>query len=339
MGRYLLVSLLITLLYCAPPAKRDDLPFAELAEPTDNPTSKAGLVLGEKLFFDPILSADSTVSCGSCHLPELAFTDGKQVSTGIYGRKGRRNSPTLFNIGYRYAGMFWDGRATDLETQALHPIADPNEMGGDWPSTIARLRRHPYYGKQLVAAFGLTGPEKINSDYVGKALAQYQRSLVSADSKYDRVVKGKAAYTSAEQRGHQIFFDEADFDPAVALPVGECAHCHTAPHFTNQRFFNNGLDEAPTLTEFKDNGRGAVTGNPYENGLFRTPTLRNIALTAPYMHDGRFATLEEVIEHYNSGGHYAENRSPNVRPLGLSERDKADLLAFLQTLTDHSFVK
>lgn len=316
-------------------------PFAKIIFPADNPTTPEGLALGERLFFDPILSADSTISCRSCHLPALAFSDGRPVSVGINGKLGRRNSPSLANIGYRHTTMFWDGRASDLETQALHPVADPNEMGGDWPTIIARLRNHPTYGEALRSAFGLSSIRQITPDHVGKALAQFQRSLVSYNSKYDQVLRGEASYTASEARGHSIFFDEADFseDPAIAaLPVAECAHCHTAPHFTNHRFFNNGLDEAPTLTEFADLGRGAITDNHYQNGLFRTPGLRNVALTAPYMHDGRMTSLEQVIEHYNQGGHYAENRSANVRPLSLSSRDKADLIAFLHTLTDTVFV-
>ncbi|MEL6356214.1 MAG: cytochrome c peroxidase [Bacteroidota bacterium] len=311
--------------------------YADIIYPVDNPTTEEGLALGKMLFFDPILSVDSTISCASCHEPALAFTDGEAISRGIDGRLGRRNAPTLTNIGYRFETLFWDGRAVDLETQALHPIADPNEMGGNWPLIISRLRKHEVYSEALQKAFGLASIRDINPDHIGKALAQFQRSLISNNSKYDRVKRGDARFTEMEARGHAIFFDEADF-AEVNAPVGECAHCHTAPHFTNQRFFNNGLDEALALEDFVDKGRGAVTGNKYENGLFRTPTLRNIALTAPYMHDGRFETLEQVIEHYNQGGHYAENRNANVRPLGLTEGDQQALLAFLNTLTDSSFV-
>ncbi len=315
--------------------------FADILYPEDNPTTERGWALGKRLFSDPILSADSTISCQSCHLPNLAFTDGQTVSVGINGRKGRRNSPSLANIGYRYAGMFWDGRADDLESQALHPVADPNEMGGDWPSIVAKLRKHPQYGPDFLAAFNLSEVRHITPDHVGKALAQYQRSLISYNSKYDQWKRGEADFSPAEERGRAIFFDEADIGAGeyANFPVGECAHCHTAPHFANQRFFNNGLDEAPTLTEFKDLGRGGISRNKYENGLFRVPSLRNVAITAPYMHDGRFQSLEEVIDHYNSGGHYAENRSPNVRPLGLSEQNKADLIAFLNTLTDSLFIQ
>ena len=245
----------------------------------------------------------------------------------------------LANTGYNRTTLFWDGRADDLETQALHPISTAHEMGGRWSDVLEKLRKHPIYRDAFVRAFDLLGGERIDSVHVGRALAQFQRSLISANSKYDRVQRGEAAYTPTEELGHAIFFDLAD-DPAngyVGVPVGECAHCHAPPHFTNNRFFNNGLDAAPDL-EFPDPGRGALTGNRYDNGLFRTPSLRNIDLTAPYMHDGRLQTLAEVVDHYNSGGHYAPNRSPNVRPLGLNAEQKAALVAFLHTLTDSSFV-
>lgn len=314
--------------------------FAKILYPEDNPTTTAGLALGKALFFDPFLSDDGTVSCATCHRPEMAFTDGRPVSVGINGRPGRRNSPSLTNVGYLHETLFWDGRADDLESQALHPVANPNEMGGSWPVLISQLRKHPDYWPSFQQAFGLRHTSELNPDHVGKALAQYQRSLISANAKYDRVQRGEATYTKAEALGHAIFFDLADgADLAFAkLPTGECAHCHIPPHFTNQQFFNNGLDEAPTLEEFVDKGRGVVTKNHYDNGRFRTPGLRNVALTAPYMHDGRFNSLDEIVAHYNAGGKYAENRSPNIFPLGLTADQAAGLTAFLKTLTDSSFV-
>ena len=334
-----LAGTLLLLLACAgePPAPAEPAPdFAAILYPADNPSTAAGVALGERLFYDPVLSVDGTVSCATCHRPELAFTDGKRVSTGVGGLSGTRNALGLTNVGYLHHPLFWDGRADDLETQALHPVGTPHEMGGSWPAAVARLRAAGY-GEAFAAAFGTSG---IDSSRVGRALAQYQRTLVSRDSKYDRVRRGEATYTEQEALGHALFFDFGD-DPEGAwagLPTAECAHCHTPPHFTNQRFENNGLDEAARLTDFPDPGRGAVSGTPYDNGRFRTPGLRNVALTAPYMHDGRMATLEEVVEHYATGGHYAENRSPNVHPLGLSEEQKAALVAFLHTLTDTSFV-
>lgn len=311
--------------------------FAAILYPADNPSTPDGEALGERLFFDPLLSEGGTVSCASCHRPDRAFADDQQISTGVHGLRGTRNTPGLANIGYFHQQLFWDGRADNLEAQALHPVGTPHEMGGNWPEVTARLRAAPGYPGAFRRAFGTT---RIDSTLVGRALAQYQRTLVSDDSKYDRVLRGVDRYTDAEALGHAIFFDLADDPdgPYAGLPVGECAHCHTPPHFTNQRFENNGLDEVNELTAFPDPGRGAIDGQPYNNGRFRNPGLRNVALTAPYMHDGRFATLEAVVDHYNSGGHYAENRSPNIRPLGLDVGQKAALVAFLHTLTDTSFV-
>lgn len=308
-----------------------------MLHPPGNPVTAEGLALGRRLFFDPILSADSTISCGTCHQPARAFTDGRPLSTGLNGRVGRRNTPGLANVGYLHQTLFWDGRADNLEAQALHPVADPNEMGGDWPTVLARLEGHPDYRRRFRAAFGLGPTGVVNREHVGRALAQFQRSLISSDSKYDRVQRGQDTFTAVEQLGFDLFFDVGD-DPAVLLPTAECAHCHPPPHFTNQQFFNNGLDRAAAPGDFSDAGRGGVTGNPHDNGLFRTPSLRNVALTAPYMHDGRMATLAEVVAHYNRGGHYAANRSPNVAPLGLTADQQRALTAFLETLTDSLFV-
>ena len=339
---FLFLALFAALSSCAPssPVVPEPENFAAILYPADNPTTTEGLALGRRLFYDPILSADSTISCASCHLPERAFSDGRALSVGISGRTGRRNAPGLTNIGYLHQTLFWDGRADDLETQALHPVADPNEMGGSWPLLIGKLRRHAEYMPAFRRAFDLAEARELNPEHVGKALAQFQRSLISSDAKYDRVRRGEAVYTEAERLGHAIFFDLAD-EPGPefrGLPTGECAHCHIPPHFTNQKFFNNGLDEAHDLKDFKDAGRAAVTGSVYDNGTFRTPGLRNVALTAPYMHDGRFRSLEEVVSHYNSGGEYAENRNPNIYPIGLNPQQEAALVAFLHTLTDSSFV-
>ena len=311
--------------------------FAAILYPDANPSTAAGSALGERLFFEPLLSADETVSCATCHRPALAFSDGRALSVGVGGLIGTRNTPGLTNIGYFHQPLFWDGRADNLETQALHPIGTAHEMGGNWPAVIARLRNTPSYVRNFKQAFGT---DEIDSTLVGRALAQYQRTLISTDSKYDQVQRGAATYTEAEALGYAIFFDFGDDPqgPYAGLPKGECAHCHTPPHFTNQRYENNGLDEATALTAFRDRGRGAITGQVYDNGRFRTPGLRNVALTGPYMHDGRLATLEEVVDHYNSGGQYAENRSANIRPLGLDDTQKAALVAFLHTLTDTSFV-
>lgn len=295
--------------------------------PADNPLTQEGVALGRALFFDPILSQDSSVSCGTCHRPELAFTDGGAVSLGINNKSGRRSAPSLLNIGFHYKGVFWDGRSPTLEEQALHPLGDSLEMGSDWPVIQRRLSQHPDYIKAFRAAFP---HHAIDRQHTAKALAQFQRTLISADSKFDQVMAGKSQFTTAEKRGWTIFFDAG----YPETPMAECSHCHSDPLFTNLDFANNGLDSSLTLSDFPDPGLGHITGIKYDNGKFRVPTLRNILQTAPYMHDGRMATIEEVIHHYNQGGAYAENVDPNVRPLGLSEQDQRDLIAFLRTLTD-----
>ncbi|MEL7248934.1 MAG: cytochrome c peroxidase [Bacteroidota bacterium] len=301
--------------------------FIEMVIPPDNPTTVEGVELGRTLFFDPILSVDNTISCASCHRPELAFTDGAAVSSGLAGRKGRRSAPSLLNVGFHYKSVFWDGRSASLEEQALHPLSDSLEMGNNWNQIEQQLQSNSGYKTLFEAAFPGEAISKANT---ANALAQFQRTLISADSKYDRVQRGEASFTTQEQRGWTIFFDAG----YPTVPMAECNHCHMDPLFTNLGFANTGLDSSATLLDFPDPGLGAITGNKYDNGKFRVPTLRNILVTAPYMHDGRMSHINDVIEHYNCGGAYAENVDPNVRSLHLSDQDKADLLAFLSTLTD-----
>jgi cytochrome c peroxidase len=307
--------------------------FVKMQIPPDNPLTVEGIALGEQLFFDPILSVDRSISCSSCHVPNLAFTDGKAVSTGIDNRVGRRSAMSLINVGYYYKGLFWDGRVKSLEMQALMPVTDHREMGNDWTTVEERLRRHTDYPELFRRAFGIKRAAEIDRYLAAKALAQYERALVNYNSKFDRVQRGEAQFTAAEKRGWQIFFDDT-----LELPTSECGHCHIDPLFTTLGFFNNGIEQVNTLNDFHDKGRGVVTGRLVDNGKFRIPTLRNIMLTAPYMHDGRFATLDEVFDHYISGGHFADNLNPNVRKLRIREQDKKDLIAFLQTLTDSTFV-
>lgn len=308
--------------------------FVKMAIPLDNPLTEAGVVLGRKLFFDPILSGDQTIGCASCHRSELAFADGRALSQGVKSNQTRRNSPSLINIGYQTNGLFWDGREKQLEQLVIHPVQDSSEMGNDWEVLLARLRSHQEYPALYRRAFGLRSREEINQERTAKALAQYLRTLVSKRSRYDLYKAGKLTLTAAEDRGRRIFFDIDD-----GLPVAECGHCHVEPLFSGLEYFNNGLDEVYQATDFTDPGRGAVSGRLGEIGTFRTPSLRNVAITAPYMHDGRFSTLEEVIDHYAQGGHYSENVHPNVHRLQLSEGDKADLIAFLNMLTDETYRK
>ncbi len=305
--------------------------FSPMRIPADNPLTKAGVALGRKLFFDPILSKDSSIACSSCHQPELAFTDGKAFSTGVEGRMGKRSAMSLLNVGFYAKGLFWDGRVATLEEQSLHPVRDTLEMRHSWPVLLQKLQAHAEYPGLFRRAFGIKTRKEIDSILVGKALAQYERTLISADAKFDRVMREGAQFTPQEKRGWTIFFDAS---PAV--PTSECNHCHVDPLFSTLNFENNGLVAALSLDDYPDKGRGAITGNRNDNGLFRVPTLRNLKYTAPYMHDGRFKTLDEVLDHYASGGHPGTNVSPNVRKLKLSKQDRADLIAFLNTLNDEN---
>ncbi len=309
-------------------------PNNERYVPANNPTTEEGVALGRKLFYDPILSADSTLACSGCHLQNAAFTDeGKAVSVGVNNIAGSRNSMPLFNLAYVDA-FFWDGAAQSLEEQALEPVPNHEEMDLPWEDAVCRLMNHSEYRKDFYAAFGI---ETITKEDVAKAIAQFERTIISGNSVYD-LSQTPGTGISLEDKarnGELLFFSEG----------GDCFHCHNnSKHlFTTNTFSNNGLDYAETLDDFQDKGLGKVTGNPEDNGKFRIPTLRNIALTGPYMHDGRFETLEEVIEHYSTG----IQNSPNIDPiitskfpngLQLTATEKEMILAFLHSLTDTTFI-
>ena len=312
-----------------------DLPFAKMEIPADNPNTVEGVDLGRRLFYDPILSLDSTISCSSCHHLALSFTDGQPVSLGVDNTKGNRSSMSLLNVAYHQNGLFWDGRVATLEEQALIPVEDPLEMKETWPNVMLKLKNHPVYPVLFRKAFGIENEDEMTRELTVKAIAQFERSMQSSPAaKYDLVKMGKATFTADEAMGEDLFFDiTADVKDA------ECGNCHNAPLFTTNEYANNGLDEIKTLDGFKDPGRGRVTNDKYDNGKFRIPTLRNIALSAPYMHDGRFATLEEVLEHYNKGGHPSPTVHPIIRPLDLSDLEQRQIIAFLHTLTDTVFVE
>jgi cytochrome c peroxidase len=303
--------------------------------PAENPMTQEGVALGRMLFYDPIFSADSTLSCAGCHDPKLAFTDGKALSTGILGVEGKRSSMSLVNLAYNTRGFFWDGRSRSLEEQALIPIEDHTEMADTWENVEDKLRRHDEYPRLFRAAFGIERKSELTRDLAVKAIAQFERTLISAQSRYDKVIWESDGFpTDSEQRGIALFFIEDD--QSVEHPG--CSHCHFNPLFTDNQFRNNGLDSVATLNDFEDKGLGGVNGNIFDNGKFRVPTLRNIALTAPYMHDGRFNTLEEVLDSYSRGGHGMPNEDANILPFTLTEQDKADLIAFMEMLTDTSFI-
>lgn len=308
--------------------------FPQMEIPADNQLTKEGVELGRRLFYDPILSADSSLSCASCHQVHFSFTDKKPLSAGIAGKTGRRSAMSLVNLGFNKNGFFWDGRAATLEEQALIPVEDPIEMHNNWDTLVEKIKLHQEYPVLFRKAFGIETEAEINKELVAKAIAQFERTLISSgDSKFDRVKRGEAEFTPDELIGFDLFFDiSPEYKDA------ECAHCHNVPLMTTNEYFNNGITEAYDLSDFKDKGLGEVTGDSIDIGKFKAPTLRNIEMTAPYMHDGRFKTLEEVMEHYSSGGKYSETVSPLIRPLKLSETEKRQLIAFLKTLTDTTFV-
>ncbi|TYB78932.1 cytochrome-c peroxidase [Bizionia myxarmorum] len=298
--------------------------------PFDNPQTIEGIALGKKLFFDPILSANNTQACATCHNPQNAFTDSSQFSVGIDGNLGIRNSMPLFNLAWNYdEQFFWDGRSFSLEHQALVPVEDPVEMHNTWETVISRLQQHPEYPNLFSAAFG---DGIINKEKATKAIAQFERTLISANSKFDNYLLGLVELSPQETNGLNIFMDE---------DRGDCFHCHGNPNnplWTDNMFHNNGLDA--TITDI---GLGAFTGDPADNGKFKSPSLRNLKYTAPFMHDGRFASLDDVINHYSEG----LKNSPTIDPLmkkvaqggvQLTNQDKADLKAFLLSLSDASFV-
>lgn len=301
-----------------------------LEVPESNPMTTEGVQLGRKLFYDPILSADSTISCASCHQQTANFSDNLPIGKGIDDRLGDRSSMSLLDIGYHYNGLFWDGRSETLEDQALHPIENPNEMGDDWIPIENKLQYHSTYPTLFRKAFGINSSKDIDRNLVAKAIAQFERTIVSSgNSKYDKVIRGEAFFTEDELEGYEIFFDAS-----LDLPDGECAHCHNAPLFTINDYLNNGLQTAETFGDFEDPGFGVTSGKEIDMGKFKIPTLRNIEYSAPYMHDGRFETLEEVMEHYLSGGHQSPNRDPLIYELNLNGEQANQIIAFLRTLSD-----
>lgn len=303
--------------------------------PPDNPLTVEGVELGRRLFYDPILSLNGQMSCATCHRQEQAFTDGGATSVGVRGLPGLRSSMSLVNLAFNARGFFWDGRAVTLEDQALVPVEDHLEFNETWDNVEKKLQKHTEYPVLFRQAFGIEKKSELKKELVVKALAQFERILISVNSRFDRFLQLNEGFLEDdEERGRRLFF----FEPGDVAHPG-CSHCHVNPFYTDHNFHNNGLDSVPALESFKDLGRGAVTNNRFDNGKFRTPSLRNIELTAPYMHDGRFKTLEEVLENYSRGGHNIENENANIAPFPLTAQNKRDLIAFLKTLTDTSFVK
>jgi len=323
---YLLISFFL-ILACSAPNKKSSNRDYQLALPAhfpapnipaNNPLKQEAIILGKKLFFDPILSRDSSIACNSCHLPELAFSDSVAISLGVGGNLGFRNAPTLMNLAWLEV-VHKDGGVRKLDIQAMTPIEDEFEMDISILKVAKRLNQQPTYVALAQKAY----QRPLDAFVITRALASYLRTLISANSKYDQYIEGDSmALSEAAISGKQLFFSSKT----------NCSSCHTGFNFTNNQFENNGL-----YKEFNDNGRERITLQPEDNGKFRVPTLRNIELTAPYMHDGSLKNIEAVIAHYNSGGKNHPNQNDLIKPLSLTPTEKQDLIAFLKSLTDTTF--
>jgi cytochrome c peroxidase len=281
--------------------------------------------LGERLFFDPILSADSSLSCASCHNPKFAFADTVAISPGVGGAKGRRNAPSVMNMASR-SEFFYDGRAASLRDQVHFPIEDPAEMAVSYDKVITKLQLHPKYNAWFMDLYG-QWPDRKN---VADAIASYEESLETADTEFDAWMQDRPnKMTDAAVRGREIFMSER----------AKCFDCHFSPDFTGDEFRNIGLyDEI----RYRDKGRYEVTGRKEDLGKFKVPGLRNVAVTAPYMHDGSFKTLDEVIEYYSDPyskvPHPVNMDSLLLKPIHFTAEEKSDLRAFLESLTDRRFL-
>ena len=286
-----------------------------LLAPPDNPVTPAKAALGRRLFGDPRLSVDQSRACSNCHQAERAFSDGKRVAVGVGDQQGTRNAPAILNRTYGRA-FFWDGRASTLEEQVLLPIQHPKEMGADLPMVVERLRAEATYRQQFGEVFGR--PADVRS--LSHALATYVRTILAGASDYDRYEAGEStALTPKAQLGLRLFRGRA-----------RCSRCHSGSNLTDEDFHNTGVSWGHRPY---DAGRAVVTGVPEDTGKFKTPTLREIARTAPYMHDGSIDTLEDVVDFYDRGGNDNPFRDRELRPLRLSKDEKTALVAFLRSLT------
>lgn len=304
--------------------------------PVDNPLTVEGVALGKKLFFEKKLSRDNSISCGTCHNPSNAFNDkGVAFSQGVDGTLGIRNAMPLFNLAWVSATtqrFNWHGSAGTLEEQAFGPVRDSREMKESWPNVVQKLQNDNDYPPLFEAAFQTP---VIDSNLVVKAIAQFERTLISGETRVDKYVleefaaidqPGDNFLTAQEERGFELFQEETK---------GDCFHCHGNPFnplWTSNKFLNNGLDAQP------DSGLAEITKDPNDVGKFKTPSLRNLVFTAPYMHDGRFQTLSEVIDFYNDSVQLSPTLDANQKPRNLDASEKAALIAFLRALTDSSFV-
>lgn len=325
-----LVSITLTIIFFACIPERnipDDKPivyktpsgFPAMNFPEGSEPTALRLQLGRVLFYDKRLSDGNQFSCGSCHALSTAFTDGRSVPTGVSGTPGKRNVPTLTNVGFQPYFLF-EGGVPSLETQALVPLHDSLEMGVNMMDAIMKLNEDEYLVALAKKAFGR---DSIDPWVVTRSLAIFQRMFISGDSYYDRYKTGlKDALSESALRGMELFFSSRT----------QCGSCHGGPFFTDFNFYNIGIQS-------DDAGRFRVTHHPSDSGKFKTPTLRNIELTSPYMHNGSLKSLEDVLEYYNRGGDHSVNKDPRIRALGLDEGELNDLKEFLEGLTDWNFVQ
>jgi len=285
-----------------------------------NPLKHSTVDLGRKLFYDPVLSRDHTISCSSCHLSNQAFSHaGNHLSKGIEDGIGDRNSPAIFNLAWQKTFM-WDGSVVNIDVQALAPINHPKEMGEDINVVVRKLNQSKEYKTLFYKSFG---DSMATSERVMKALSQFQLTIVSAHAKYDKVKQGKAKFTTSENKGYQLFKEK-------------CSSCHSEPLFSTYEFANNGLS---FNTELNDNGKWNKTFEPADKLMFKIPSLRNLSYTFPYMHDGRFKTLYEVLDHYEKGIVKSPTLAKELQnPIIFNSQEKEDLLAFLVTLNDSVLV-
>ncbi len=308
-----------------------DLPPPQL--PGDNQLTQQSVKLGRMLFYEPMLSNDGSQTCASCHMQSTAFSDTNRFSIGVEGLPGNRQAMGVFNMAWNTNEFFWDGRAHLLRHQALLPIQDPLEMNETLSNVVQKLSDSQMYRDQFIRAFG---DDQVSPNRISLALEQFMLTIVSGRSKYDQYLAGTAELTESELRGLELFMTEYNpFFPE--LSGADCQHCHGGPNFENDQYMNNGLDED---ADFTDLGREGVTKNPADRAKFKVTSLRNVELTPPYMHDGRFATLEEVVDHYNEGIKTSTTVDPALLAtqnsgLMLTDQDKTDLVNFLKTLTDH----
>lgn len=305
-----------------------DIPsnFPPIEIDNENPLTEEGVLLGRHLFWEKRLSGDNSMSCATCHNPQNAFSDSNQYSIGVNGHIGKRNSMVLQNLAWSN-DFFWDGSIISLEEQILMPVMDSTEMNESWSNAMKELKYDPIYNSMFFEAFGVKNPD---STHAAKAIAQFLTTMISSNSKFDKVLRNEASFTPQENAGYASF---------NSFTGGDCFHCHGGILGTDLSYKNNGLDENPI-----DSGRGLVTGNELDNFKFKVPSIRNIEYSSPYMHDGRFTSLDQVINFYSIGIH---PNSPNIDPLiefasqggvQLDPQERQELKAFLLTLSDPEFI-